>query len=104
MSEMKKLIALFEEDHTSVTALSNESTSSMDGGVLVLVRGEESSEMVRISNVQFASIRSLLKNARDNRTGFPEEVEDILDSGKSVECAGVVDISSDKWGYYENWE
>lgn len=65
--------------------------------VLLRIESEDGSELVSIANGVAMQIKKLLKNSKE----WPEEVNELLDKGKVVDIAGVVNTMGDGHGWTE---
>lgn len=89
MSDMKKLMALFE--------------STDSGSVMVMVSGEGGSQIYQISQDDLNRIRELFAEAEETEE-YPEEVNYILDQYQEVQVAATISTHGDGWGFHEGGE
>jgi len=65
--------------------------------VLLQVESESGTELISIDQASATKIKKLLQGAED----WPDEVNELLDKGRVIDIAGVVNTMGDGWGWHE---
>lgn len=70
--------------------------------VMIQVESEGGTEILSIEEADAVRIRQLLQDAEIGE--WPDEVNELLDKGRSLSLYGVVNTMGDGWGWYEGEE
>jgi 3-dehydroquinate synthase class II len=68
-----------------------------EANVILQIQSEGGTELVSIDQGSATQIKKLLKGAKE----WPDEVNELLDKGKVIEVAGIVNTMGDGFGWHE---